>query len=54
MGTIERWAKAEGVDLENEAQRATAKLRNAGRVLPGPRPPEKPGVIEHQPLGVDR
>jgi hypothetical protein len=23
-------------------------------VLPRPRPPEEPGVIDHQPLGVDR
>jgi hypothetical protein len=30
--TIERWAKAEGVDLENEAQRAKQKLRNVYRV----------------------
>jgi hypothetical protein len=29
--TIERWAKAEGADLENEAERAKAKLRSVDR-----------------------
>ena len=29
--TVERWAKAEGADLENEAQRAKQKLRNVDR-----------------------
>ena len=30
-GTIERWAEAEGVDLEGEAGRAREKLRNVDR-----------------------
>jgi hypothetical protein len=38
--TIERWAE------EN--------LRSVDWALPGPRTSEKPGVIEHQPLGVNR
>lgn len=29
--TIERWARAEGADLDNEAERAKAKLRNVDR-----------------------
>jgi hypothetical protein len=29
--TIERWARAEGTDLENEAQKAKQKLRNVDR-----------------------
>jgi hypothetical protein len=32
--TIERWAKAEGVDMEGEAQRAMQKLRNVDRAQP--------------------
>jgi hypothetical protein len=28
---IERWAEAEGADLENEAERAKAKLRSVDR-----------------------
>jgi hypothetical protein len=31
LDTIERWAKAEGADLENEAQRAKEKLRHVDR-----------------------
>jgi hypothetical protein len=30
-GTIEGWAKAEDVDLENRAHRAKEKLRNVDR-----------------------
>ena len=30
-GTIERWARAEGTDLENEAHKARQKLRNVDR-----------------------
>ena len=29
--TIERWARPEGADLENEAQRAKVKLRTVDR-----------------------
>jgi hypothetical protein len=29
--TVERWAEAEGVDLEGEAERAREKLRNVDR-----------------------
>ena len=29
--TVERWAEAEGVDLEGEAERAKEKLRNVDR-----------------------
>jgi hypothetical protein len=28
---IERWARAEGADLENESERAKTKLRNVNR-----------------------
>jgi hypothetical protein len=33
LETIERWRKAEGVNLEPYAQRARQKLENAGRVF---------------------
>jgi hypothetical protein len=29
--TVERWARAEGVDLQNEAERAREKLRTVVR-----------------------
>lgn len=32
--TVERWAEAEGADLENEAARARANLGSAGRTHP--------------------
>jgi hypothetical protein len=32
--TVERWVRAGGVDLESEAQRAKAKLRNVDRPQP--------------------
>jgi hypothetical protein len=32
--TVERWARAEGVDLENGAERAMAKLRNVNGAQP--------------------
>jgi hypothetical protein len=43
--TIERWAKAEGANLENEAQRAKQKLRNVDR--PQPKKPEPTAIPEH-------
>jgi hypothetical protein len=32
--TVERWATAEGADLETEAQKARQKLMNVGRAQP--------------------
>jgi hypothetical protein len=34
LDTIERWAEAEGVDLDGEAERVKAKLRNVDRTRP--------------------
>lgn len=39
--------------FDSGSQDFLAELININWALPGPRSSEEPGVIEHQPLGVD-